>query len=179
MLPKSYIEGDQLRDFTAVEQSLDQLRVIGLHPHVSKILEDTFVMYWRAPVSMQQEQLIRESFSKNNVHMRGFAQDPHYIVLTDQGVSVKRRATNDTAFGWENPFSELKEIHYKADTFLKQYSELTYWAYKNPARPYSASFLPIFVNDDVDFAQIEEQVRRVQHIAENVHQIPAIIFHRK
>ncbi len=177
---KSYIDGAELRNFDAIENVLVQLRQTNLHPHTSKLFEDSLVLYWRTPLSVEQKQSIRVHFNAHNIHMRGFAQDSYYVLVTPEKNVMRIQGTNDSVLGAggfiDNPFALWEEKQYKPDIFLKQYLQLTYWGYKNPAEPYSTSFVPIVIGNVPDSEERRVRIVELQERIARVYKLPTIVM---
>ncbi|MFZ5845396.1 MAG: NYN domain-containing protein, partial [Patescibacteria group bacterium] len=151
---KLYIEGAELAKLDQLPQFFDLLAQKGLHPHSLKLFDqDRLVMFWDT-LSAEQAQEINQIMTSLGLRGRGPAQDPVEIMDDpDKPGEPKFEVfwSNDSALGEGGQNRFIWDIvTYNPEFFFRQWLKLTFVAGKNPADPYSLSFIQARIPENVD-----------------------------
>ncbi len=162
---KFYIEHQEQTKFAQIRQALDDFRMKGVHPNLTKFYDNNrLVLYWNHKPDNELSDQIREIFLKNGIEVRGPGQDSSEVIINDNGTTnLNVDLSNDSSLGTKNPFI-WKEAVYNPTSFFKQYLSATYYGRRDPTEPYRVTFIPIRVDNPNKhaglIAGLTEQIKR-------------------
>ena len=164
---KLYIENETLTQAAEdgrLEKALSQLKAEDKLPNKVKMFESrSLVMYFSSDIHEAASTF--STLEELGINYRGPAQDTWQVVRDNEdNLTIGFHTSNDGALGDadRNPIT-YESDHYSPQAFEENYARLCLYAGKNPAEPYTTSFVYLLTGKGPEASQ--EEITRAEPLA--------------